>query len=96
MPFACFHLLSTCARNNDGSNPESRKQGKRAVESAVLSGVNLKIHSALRQRTLQPGTISNFGLEILSIRRCAFSKKSRRLLVGASTASTALLQLQLM
>jgi hypothetical protein len=76
MPFACFHLLSTYARNNDGSNPESRKQGKRAVESAVLSGVNLKIHPALRQRTLQPGAISNFGLEILSIRRCAFSKKA--------------------
>ena len=48
-----------------------RKRGKRAVESAVLSGVNLKIHPALRQRTLQPGAISNFGLEILGIRRCA-------------------------
>ena len=76
MPFACFHLLSTHARKNDASNPESRKQRKRAVESAVLSGVNLKIHLALRQRTLRPGAISNFGLEILSIRRCAFSKKA--------------------
>ena len=45
MVFACFHLLSTYVRNSDGSNPESRKQGKRAVESAVLSGVNPKFIS---------------------------------------------------
>ena len=77
MPFVCFHLLSTYARNNDGSNPETRTSEKRPVESAVLSGVNPNsFHPALRQRTLQPGAISNFGLETLSIRRCAFSKKA--------------------
>jgi hypothetical protein len=70
------------AWNNGASNPESGKQWKRAVESGacspwrVLSGVNLKFISSCAE-TAHATTRRDFKLwfEILSIRRCASSKK---------------------
>jgi hypothetical protein len=69
-------LIRLQRMRSNGQALNTRKSGKKAVESAVLSGVNLNsFHSALRQRTLHAGAISNFGWEILSI-RCCVSRKS--------------------
>src|SRR6058998_3865202 len=68
MPFVCFHLLSTYARNNDGSNPETREKGCR-----VRCPQRSKSKNSSCAETAHATTRRDFKLwlEILGIRRCA-------------------------
>ncbi len=70
-------LIRLQRMRSNGQAFNTRKPGKRAVESAVLSGVNLKFISSCAE-TAHATTRRDFKLwlEILGIRRCALRKSA--------------------